>query len=146
MTTTTWPRHTTLTAHIHQLTQPIHIALRGRIITHPPLLDQLRDATHPTGGHVGIRTPPGSRPPLRIDALDTLSTIYVGISTWHARLNLPSPPRHLDWQKATLAMFADTAPTLALPIADYLADETADWWHTAATATGWTTDQLRRLM
>lgn len=146
-TATTWASHTTLTAHVHQLTRPIHIAHRGRVHTHPCLLDQLRDATNPTRSPTtgGTRTAPCSRPPARIDTLDTLATIYVGISTWHARLTLPSPPRDQDWQKAVLGMFIDAAPNLALSIADYLADEITDWWHAAAVATGWTPDQLRKL-
>ncbi|HEU4422113.1 MAG TPA: hypothetical protein VFR67_06180 [Pilimelia sp.] len=145
--TTATTRAADLTGDIAQLTQPIHIAAQGRIHTLPCLLDQLRDACTPSGGTTGagIRTPPGSRPPVRLDAVDALAEVYAGISMWHARLRLPSPPRDQDWQLSVLRTLADTAPTLEPARADWLAIEVHDWWRLAATASGWTPDQLRRL-
>lgn len=136
-----------LTAQIGQMIRPIHFAHGGHIRTLPPLLDQLRDATTPASGAPtgSTRTAPGSRPPIRLDAIDALAEIYVGISTCHARLNLPSPPRTADWQKAALALMADAAPHLTPALADWLTIEVHDWWKLAATHTGWTPQQLRRL-
>lgn len=139
-------RAAAIAADVDQLTQPIHVAIQGRVITHPCLLDQLRDACIPGGG-VGstIRRAPGSRPPLRLDTVSALSEVYVGISMWHGRLNLPSPPRNQDWQKAVLRAFVGAVPNLAPAIADYLGDEIHDWWRIAATGSGWRPDQLRKL-
>ncbi len=139
-------RATAITADVDQLTQPIHVAIQGRVITHPCLLDQLRDACTPSSsGGTTIRRAPSSRPPLRLNTVSMLSEIYVGISIWHGRLNLPSPPRDQDWQKAVLRAMADTAPHLAPAIADYLGDEIHDWWCTAAVGSGWQPAQLRKL-
>jgi len=143
----TTTRLATLTAHVDQLTRPIHVAIQGRVITHPALLDQLRAACVPgrSTTYSGGRQPPGSRPPLRVDAVDTLAEINVGISAWHARLALPSPPRNADWQKATLRAFVGAAPSLAPALVDYLTDEVIDWWRAAAVASGWQPAQLRKL-
>ncbi|WP_184539615.1 DUF7341 domain-containing protein [Micromonospora polyrhachis] len=137
----------TLTADVDQLTKPIHVAIQGRIITHPSLLDALRDACTPSansGGNI-TRRAPTSRPPARLDTIDRLAEIYVGISTWHSRLNLPSPPRNADWQKAVLRAFPAAVPDLAPAIADYLRDEIHDWWRVAAVGSGWRPEQLRKL-
>ncbi|MEU4570851.1 hypothetical protein, partial [Micromonospora sp. NPDC023956] len=136
-----------LTAELHQLARPIHIAHQGRVHTLPPLLDQLRDAcTPPSGTPTGsTRTAPGSRPPIRVNAVDALSAITVGISICHGRLNLPSPPRNVDWQKGVLALMAERAHDLTPQLADWLTLEVHDWWRTAALHTGWTPTQLRRL-
>ena len=145
MTTTT---HTdTIPADVDQLTRPIHVAIQGRVITHPSLLDALRDACTPntSSGSGSTRRAPSSRPPARLDTIDRLAEIYVGISTWHSRLNLPSPPRNADWQKVTLRAFAAAAPNLAPAIADYLRDEIHDWWRIAAVGSGWRPEQLRKL-
>lgn len=91
------PSHDTL-AHmaddIRQLVDPIHIAVRGRVVTHPPLLDQLRVAAIPGNTRQGAerRRVPDSRPPARLDSVDALSEIYVELAGWHAKLRLPSPP------------------------------------------------------
>lgn len=141
-------RITTMTAEVAQLTRPIHVAIQQRVVTHPALLDQLREACAP-GGSVGdgasVRRAPGSRPPLRVATVDLLAEIYVGISTWHARLNLASPPRNHDWQKATLRALVDATPDLAPAIADWLAIEIHDWWRMAATGSGWRPEHLRKL-
>lgn len=78
---------------VTQLVKPIHIAVRGRIVTHPALLDQLRAACVPGNSQRGPerRRIPDSRPPLRLDAVDLLSGVYVGMAGWHAKLDLPSP-------------------------------------------------------
>ena len=140
-------RAAAITADVDQLTLPIHVAIQGRVVTHPCLLDQLRDACTPTsaGGGATTRRAPGSRPPVRLDTVSLLSDIYVGISIWHGRLNLPSPPRDHDWQKTVLRYLANAAPNLAPAIADYLGDEIHDWWRTAAVGSGWRPEQLRKL-
>jgi hypothetical protein len=135
-----------LTADIDQLVNPIHTAVRSRIITHTPLLDQLRDAATPGRTSPPIRRPaPASRPPARLDALDTLAEVYVGISAWHARLHLASPPHGRDWQKHVLRQLADQAANLDPAIADWLAVEVHQWWADAATAAGWRPADLIRL-
>lgn len=148
---TTHATHNTL-AHmaddIHQLTHPIHIAIRQRIITHPPLLDQLRQTATPSSTSSRgpeRRYPPNSQPAARLDPLDTLAAIYVAISRWHAYLNLPSPGRHLDWQKAVLRQLVGAAPNLAPSIADWLTIEVHNWWHDAATGSGWRPTDLLKL-
>lgn len=139
-------RLATMAADIRQLVAPIHAAVQRRVVTHPPLLDSLRDACQPgRGPDTGRRTPPGSRPPIRLDTVDALSEIYVGISRWHARLSPPSPPRDTDWQKAALRAFVGAAPNLAPSLADYLADEVYEWWRLAAIGSGWRPEHLRKL-
>jgi hypothetical protein len=134
---------------IAQLTHPIHTAIRGRIITHPPLLDQLRNAATPSNGTSSRgperRYPPNSQPAARLDPIDTLAAIYVAISAWHTRLQLPSPARQLDWQKAALRQFVGAAPNLAPSIADWLAIDTHDWWRDAAAHSGWRPADLLKL-
>jgi hypothetical protein len=82
---------------VRQLTEPIHTAIRGRVHTHDPLLDQLREAAVPGGAIPGEhrRSIPGSRPPVRLDPVGILAEIYVEISGWHSRLKLASPPRYV---------------------------------------------------
>lgn len=76
---------------------PIHAAMRGRVVTHDPLLDSLRAAAAvlSSGSRGPERRPvPGSRPPGRgVDKLiQTTATIDADIGMWHGRLYLPSPP------------------------------------------------------
>jgi hypothetical protein len=132
---------------IRQLVQPIHVAIRGRIVTHPALLDQLRQACVPGNAQRGPerRRIPDSRPPLRLDAVDLLSGVYVGISGWHAKLRLASPPAGVDWQKTVLRALVGAAPELAPSIADWLAADVESWWHDCAVGSGWRPDDLRRL-
>lgn len=134
-------------ADVQQLTAPIHIAIRGKIVTHPPLLDQLRQAAQPGATTQGPerRSVPRSRPPVRLDAVDALSTVYVEISGWHARLQLDTPPRDTDWQKTVLRTLVGAMPNLAPDIADWLATEIQDWWRMAATHTGWRPADLHKL-
>lgn len=84
-------------ADIRQLTHPIRVAIRGRVHTHAPLLDQLAQAAIPSGA--ARRGPerrriPDSQPPVHLDAVDALAEVYVAIARWHARLRLPSPPEY----------------------------------------------------
>lgn len=132
---------------VRQLTEPIHTAIRGQIVTHDPLLDQLREASIPGGAIPGEhrRSVPTSRPPARLDAVDALAEVYVGISGWHARLRLGSPPREADWQKAVLRQLVGAAPTLAPSIADWLSHEVRDWWHDCAVGSGWRPADLLKL-
>lgn len=136
-----------LLADTLQLTRPIYAVIRGRIIRHPPLLDQLAAALQPGNTPRGPerRQQPRSRPPLRTDALDTLTDIYVHITRWHTHLHLPRPARDNDWFKTALHQLADTAPHLAPSIADQLSNDVHQWWRRAATATGWRPEQLVRL-
>jgi hypothetical protein len=82
-------------ADVAQLVDPIHIAVRGRVLTHDPLLDQLRAATEPGSSPqrgTSRRPVPKSRPPAQLDALDALGTLCVEVGQWHARLRLPEVP------------------------------------------------------
>lgn len=134
-------------ADVAQLTAPIHIAIRRRIITHPPLLDQLRAAATPGRTVKGPerRTVPRSRPPANLDAVDALSTLYVELSGWHARLRLPSPPRETDWHKAVLRQLIGALPQQAPDIADWAGHEISDWWRAAAVHSGWQPADLLKL-
>jgi hypothetical protein len=132
---------------VRQLTNPIHTAVRGRVVTHDPLLDQLRAAAVPGGGIQGEhrRTVPTSRPPARLDVVDILAGIYVEISQWHAILRNPSPLREEDWQKAVLRQFVGHAPTIAPSLADELSHAVRGWWHDAAVGSGWRPADLLKL-
>lgn len=149
----TSPTHTTaradsIAADIRQLTQPIYLAAGRRIIHHPCLLDQLRAATTPGGTtHTGPgRGIPGSRPPVRLAAVDTLAEVYSGITAWRMRLRIPSPPRDQDWHIAVLSALAAVAGEGLEPaIASWLALEVHTWWYDAATVTGWRPSELIRL-
>ncbi len=133
---------------IRQLTEPIYAAVRGRIVTHGPLLDQLRDACIPSSSTLTEtirRRSRESRPPASTAAISTLSEIEVGIAYWRVKLELPSPVRSLDWFKATLGMFPAAAQDLAPSIGDWLATEVNGWWHDAAVGSGWRPQDLLRL-
>lgn len=139
--------HARMAADVRQLTAPIHLAAGRRIIRHPPLLDQLRNAAVPGATIAGPerRGIPDSRPPVRLDVVDLLAGVYVGISMWHAKLRLPSPPRDTDWQKAALRALVDEAPRLAPSIADWLALDVHAWWTDCARGSGWRTQDLLRI-
>lgn len=134
-------------ADVQQLTQPIHVAIRGKIVTHPCLLDQLRDAAQPGTTVRGPerRSVPRSQPPANLDTLDALSTLYVELSGWHARLRLTSPPRDTDWQKTVLRALVGAMPNLAGEVAEWLGVEIHDWWRAAATHAGWRPTDLLKL-
>ncbi len=134
-----------LQADIRQLVEPIQLAVQGRIVTHDPLLDQLRQATAPSGASASVRIQGAAVAPVNLAAIDALSTIYVELAGWHARQSLPSPPRDGDWQKHTLRALLDRAPTLAPAVAEWLATEVRDWWALAARHTGWKTQELTRI-
>lgn len=133
---------------VRQLTQPIHLAVRRQILTHGPLLDQLRDACTPSGQTMLETIRRRSRescPPLSTAAVSTLSDVYVGISYWHQKLRLPSPDRSLDWQKMALQQIAAAADGLAPEVAEWLCTEVDGWWRNAAVGSGWRPDDLRRI-
>ncbi len=161
-----------LRRHIRLLVEPFTCPTSQRVrgegtfwltVDQPGLLDQLRDAAStPSGGTLTEtvrRRTKDSHPPTAGNGLHTLSTLYVGISAWHARLNLPSPDRALDWQKAALRQLtraadhrADmraTAVWLGLtddhpdPLIAALARDVEHWWTAAARASGWRADDLR---
>ncbi|HEX6685750.1 MAG TPA: hypothetical protein VF062_23445 [Candidatus Limnocylindrales bacterium] len=103
----------------------------------PCLLDLLREAA----GGLGSTTrgperhqTPRSRPPGNLDALDLWSRVLVEISGWHAGLNLPSPPRDQDWQRAVLRMLHDEARRLSPETVAAIADDVHRWWRWAASA------------
>jgi hypothetical protein len=134
-------------AEAHQLTQPIHIAIRRRIITHPPLLDQLRAATQPGHTRKGPerRTPSRSQPPAAIDPLDALAELYVELAGWHARIGQPTiDPQH-DWQKRAIQHLVAKLPAMAGEIATWAVADLHSWWTLAARHTGWRLDELRKL-
>lgn len=168
MTTVSPPSHDNLATagwQIRQLTEPITIGVRQtdrhrrvhwNAVEHPSLLDQLREAV--TSGQSTAtretirRRHRESSPPFYNEAAAAiLSGIYVGISTWHARLHLPSPDRSLDWQNAVLRQLAARlaeydhlrVPVLAPSIAEDLAGHIGRWWTDAARAVGWQLDDLR---
>lgn len=133
---------------VRQLTQPIHLAVRRRILTHPALLDQLRDACTPSGQtlmETVRRRARESTPPASTAAIDTLSAVYVGVGYWHSKLRLASPDRSLDWQKTALQLIAAAAADLAPKVAGWLCVEVDGWWRDAAVASGWRPADLRRL-
>ena len=134
-------------ADVDQLTRPIHVAIRRRIITHPPLLDQLRAAATPGRQQHGPerRQVARSRPPVALDPVDAHATILVELSGWHARLRLPSPPAGQDWQKTVMRTLASRLADLAPAIADWAARDIQEWWRLAAVHTGWRTQDLLRL-
>lgn len=136
-----------MAADVDQLVKPIHTAIRGRIVSHLPLLDQLRDACIPGNSVRGPerRSVPDSRPPLRLDAVDTLSTVYVEISQWHALLQQTPPTPDTDWWKAVLRQFVGTAPNVAPSLADELAHAVNGWWRLAAVVSGWRPEDLLKL-
>lgn len=143
-----------LRADLDQLTRPITVPVRQRsrrsgtrwtAITHPPLLDQLRQAAN--GQNCTVRGPerrqtPRSRPPGNLEALDRLSAIYVALSGWHTGLSLPSPPRDTDWQVAALRQLHQEARRLDPRTIEAISGDVHDWWRWAAAATGWTTTEL----
>lgn len=132
---------------VAQLTRPIQVAIRGRVVNHPALLDGLRSATGPGRASDGPsrRGVPGSRPPLRLDPLDALAAVYVELGGWHARLGLPSPGRDADWHKAVMRQLVGAAPELAPAVADWLITDVHGWWSDAAHHTGWRRAELLRL-
>lgn len=132
---------------IRQLAEPIHVAIRRRIITHPALLDQLRIAILPASSAAATnrRPVPASRPAANLNASDALATIYVELAGWHTRHHLPSPPHHTDWQKAAMRQLVGLAPNLAGDITTWLATDIHEWWRLAATHTGWTVSDLQKL-
>lgn len=140
---------TQLTADIHQLTQPIHMAHRRQVLTHDPLLDQLRDACIPSSSSTITETirrrSRGSQPPASTAAVSTLAEIEVGIAFWRVKLDLPSPDRSLDWFKTVLGMLPAAADGMASSIAEWLATDVHGWWTDAARAAGWRTDDLLKL-
>ena len=149
--TTKAPSHDALARmalDIRQLTEPIHMAHRQRIISHEPLLDQLRDACVPSSSTLTEtirRRSRESRPPASTAAVQTLAEIEVGISYWRVKLELPSPDRSLDWFKAVLGMFPVAAQDIAPSIAEWLATEVHGWWEDAATGSGWRPADLLKL-
>jgi hypothetical protein len=134
-------------ADVMQLTRPIHLAVRGRILTHPPLLDQLRAATQPgtTNSRPERRQVPTSHPPVDLAAVDLLATVYGELCGWHTRHRLPQPPAGMDWHKAALRQLVGLAPTLAGEVADWLAADVHSWWHDAAMCVGWRPAELMRV-
>jgi hypothetical protein len=133
---------------VDQLVDPIHVAIRGRIVTHLPLLDQLRRAAVPGNSVRGQerRPIPQSKPPLRLDTVERLQRIYLGISVVRLHLNLPVPPAGQDGAKAMLRAFVAEAPSLAPSIAEqWLAVEVNGWWRDAAVGSGWAPADLLKL-
>lgn len=134
-------------ADVRQLTQPIHIAIRRSIITHPALLDQLRQAAVPGQAQRGPerRKVPKSAPPLSLDPVDAHTQILQELSNWHQKLNLASPGYDQDWQKAVMRQLVGRLPDLAPQVADWAALDIAEWWRLAAVHTGWRPDDLRKI-
>jgi hypothetical protein len=133
---------------VRQLTEPIHLAVRRRILTHEALLDQLRDACTPSGQtlmETVRRRVKESQPPVSTGAINALSEIYMGISYMHQHLRLPSPDRSLDWQKTAVRQIAGTVDQVAPEVAEWIAAEVESWWHDAAVGSGWRPDDLRKL-
>jgi len=138
----------TLAGDIRQLVEPIHMAHRRQVLTHDPLLDQLRDACIPSSSTITEtirRRSRGSQPPASTTAVSTLAEIEVGVSFWRVKLDLPSPDRSLDWFKAVLGMLPDAAEGMASSLVEWLATDVHGWWTDAARAAGWRTDDLLKL-
>lgn len=133
---------------VGQLVDGYRFVVRGLVQRHRGLLDQLREATlygAPNRGPAS-RQPHESHPPIQLDPVDALSTIYVGISGWYSRLYLNSRfPAGGDWQKWALRQLRDVAPKMAPSLADDLSDNIRSWWLLAARITGWLPEQLVRI-
>ena len=136
-----------IAADVRQLTEPIHMAVGQRLVTHDPLLDQLREACQPGGGVPGEarRSTPGSRPPARLDPLDALAFIYVGIAEWRVRLCIGAVPRDADWQKEVLRLLVEKSSKLVPDMAEWLRVEVNEWWRDAAVHSGWNPHDLLKL-
>lgn len=67
-----------------------HKKFRVHVVTHAPLLKELADAISPRYEGEGGRSAPGSRPPLRLDAIDAERAIGRGVLEWLERLALES--------------------------------------------------------
>ncbi len=65
-------------------TKSRHRTVKLHTVTHPPLLAALGHAVMPGAGlrHKGVRTAPGSRPPIRLDAIDAQALIVRGVAQW----------------------------------------------------------------
>ncbi len=151
-----------LEADVRQLVDPIVMAVRGRIVKHPSLLDQLRAAVEPGAvpqyGRRLLRRRVDSRLPINVGATDALATIYGELMEWADRLSLSAPVvtydfpggitvtvRRVDRAEYTLRRLPDKMPDLAPGVAEWLALDVRAWWRLAATQSGWRTDELVRL-
>lgn len=136
-----------IAADVKQLCEPIHLAARRRIITHPCLLDQLRAAGQPsaTGNRPERHAVPSSRPPGNLAALDALSTLYAEMARWRARHRLAAVHHDVDWHKATLRQLVGLAPHLAGDLAEWLKRDVHEWWRLAAVHSGWRPADLTKL-
>lgn len=76
----TLTREHTTTEHVPYWDPQRHRKYREHLVTHPPLLRALLGAIVPsmTGDEPGGRQVPGSRPPLRIEAIDLYERIKAG--------------------------------------------------------------------
>jgi hypothetical protein len=146
------PRHlAAAAADIAQLTQPIHIAHRGSIHTHPPLLHQLADAAQPGNSphHGPERHPkPGSRPAANLEAITAYADLVDEVATW-LRTTAARTPAHergsLRWCHDALHALIGVMPDLAPSLAAGAAQAIHEWWRTAATTVGWRTSDLEKL-
>lgn len=141
---------------VAQLTQPFTLAVRRRgrgmrttwtAITHPALLESLREAAEPgsTAHGPDRRRVPSSRPPANLAAIDARDTIRRQIADWRWRI-APSHhvPHDTEWEHSVLRALVGAAPTLAPAIADALAGDVTRWWRTAALLSGHDPAQLLR--
>lgn len=147
MTTKTTSAADRIVADVRQLADPIYAAVRGQLITHDPLLLQLRDACVPGRGvrSEARRPPPGPRPGAREDPLEALLWIYEGLMLWRCQLGLPHPPQSDDWQLSLMRALSAAAPSLPPAVLHMLSADVANWWHEAAVWAGWKPADLLKL-
>lgn len=140
-----------------QLTQPFTIPVRRRgrgirttwtAITHPALLESLREAAEPgsTAHGPDRRRVPSSRPPANLAAIDARDTIRRQIADRRWQL-IPGHhvPDGAEWEHSVLRALVGAAPTLDPAIADALAGDVTRWWRTAALLSGHDPAHLLRL-
>lgn len=82
-------------AHQHRSQVPYwdhnrHRKFRTHLVALPGLLDQLYESVYPASQEGGTRQPPGSRPPLSVEALGTHTAITAYVTGWCVRSGLRS--------------------------------------------------------
>lgn len=103
-----------------------HRKWRTHVVDHPPLLIALERAVvpgHGASGEHGVRRVPGSRPPLRLDAIDAQATIYGAVRVWVKRVDATSR----GGVGADLALLAGLALTLPLVRLERLSKDAQGW-------------------
>lgn len=116
-----------------------HRKLRTHTVTHAPLLVELASATEPRWEGEGGRSAPGSRPPLRLDAIDAERAIARGVLFWLAALTVESRGK----LAADLRLLVGMAPILPGSVCERLASGAQGWATLAKVVTGFEAPAFR---